>query len=254
MHPVLIKWGPITVNSYGFFIALAFIAALLWTTREVRQKNLDQGLLSNLAFFLVLGAIVGSRILYILLNLDYFSSHPVEMLMFWKGGLVFLGGVILAAALAYWYLIIRHKQSPWPWMDALAPGLALGQGVGRIGCLMAGCCYGDVCELPWALKFPAQSLVPPYLQNTPLHPTQLYHSLAGFTSFAILLIIKRRIKRPGRLMGSLAVLYALFRFNIEFFRADYRGTIGFLSVTQVLTIGVFALGLVIIALAPKKTP
>ncbi|MFP4658105.1 MAG: prolipoprotein diacylglyceryl transferase [Desulfonatronovibrionaceae bacterium] len=249
MHPILLEFGPITIHSYGFFIALAFLAGMTWTMREANQRDLPAKYVPDFSFYIILGSIIGARILYVLLNPTYFLKNPLEAVMFWKGGLVFLGGAIVATLLGY--LFLRKKNQPvWPWLDALAPGLALGQAIGRLGCVFAGCCYGQTCNLPWAVTFTApESLAPVHV---PLHPTQIYHSLAGLITFALLLVLKKRTTEPGKLMGAFLILYSVFRFNIEFFRGDYRGDLGILSVTQLLAAGIFILGVTIVA-SRKRT-
>jgi phosphatidylglycerol:prolipoprotein diacylglycerol transferase len=243
MNPILIEIGPITIHSYGFFIAMAFLAGILIIIREAKQRGLPHQIVSDLSFYIILSAIVGSRLLYVLLNPGYFLEHPLQILMFWKGGLVFLGGGLAATAVVIWFLR-KHEQPFWDWADAIAPGLALGQAIGRIGCLMAGCCYGKQCDLPWAITFSdPNSLAPVHIA---LHPTQLYHSLAGLLTFIILMLAKRYLPHKGQLMGLLFVLYSIFRFGIEFFRDDYRGDFYMLSVTQVIAIIVFCAGLIII--------
>lgn len=249
MHPILLEFGPLTVHTYGFFIALAFLAGMLWTMREAGQRGLPAQYVPDFSFYIILGSIIGARIMYVLLNPSYFLKNPLEALMFWKGGLVFLGGAIVATFLGYLFLR-RKKQPVWPWLDALAPGLALGQAVGRLGCISAGCCYGKYCDLPWAVTFSDVNSLAPL--HTPLHPTQAYHSLAGLLSFIILLLFKKRITTPGKLMGLFLVLYSTFRFGIEFFRGDYRGDLGFFSVTQILAAGIFILGICIFTLRKNK--
>lgn len=240
MHPILIELGPLTIHTYGVFIAAAFLAAMAWTAREARQRGLAVELVQDLGFWCLIGAILGSRLLYVLLNLDYFLEHPLETVMFWKGGLVFLGGGVLAALLAV-RMLKKHGQPLLPWADCVAPALALGQAVGRFGCLAAGCCYGAKCDLPWAITFTDPDSLAPLL--TPLHPTQIYEILAGATNFVILLVAKRWVREPGRIMGLFLMVYAVFRITIEFFRDDYRGDIaGVVSVTQVLAAAAFCLG------------
>ncbi len=249
MHPILLELGPITIHSYGFFIALAFLGGMFWTMHEARLKGLYSQYVPDLLFYLILGSIIGSRILYVLINPSYFLKNPLEILMFWKGGLVFLGGAIIAAILGY--IFLKRRQQPiWPWLDALAPGLALGQAIGRLGCLSAGCCYGKSCDLPWALTFTSPNSLAPL--HTPLHPTQVYHSLAGLVTFIVLLFLKKYLTGSGRLMGALLILYAIFRFGIEFFRGDYRGDLGLLSITQLLAIGMMLLGTYILVSRKKQ--
>ncbi|MFP4314882.1 MAG: prolipoprotein diacylglyceryl transferase [Desulfovibrionales bacterium] len=243
MFPILVNIGPVTIYTYGFFIAAAFLAGMVWAAREADAKGLDPKIVFDVGFYIVLSAILGSRLLYVLLNPSYFLQFPLEIFKFWKGGLVFLGGALLATAAVLLYFK-RRNLSVWLWADCFAPGLALGQAIGRLGCFSAGCCYGKECELPWAATFSNPASLAP--QHIPLHPTQLYHALAGLVSFGILLAAKRHLKQPGQLMGLFFVLYAFFRFTIEFFRDDYRGTVGFFSVTQVIAAAVLIIGVIII--------
>ncbi|MDO4768614.1 MAG: prolipoprotein diacylglyceryl transferase [Pseudomonadota bacterium] len=232
--------GPFALHAYGLFVAMGFLLGISWSMREAREAGLDPDLLSDLGFYIILGAILGARILYVLINPAYFWDNPLEVFMFWKGGLVFSGGAILAASLALWFLK-KKRQDIWRWMDVLAPGIGLGEAIGRIGCMAAGCCYGASCDLPWAVTFSnPESLAPLF---TPLHPTQFYHSLAGLCCFIILMAVKPHIRRTGGLMAVFLVFFGAFRFLIELFRADYRGGSGVLSVTQIIALGAVGLGL-----------
>jgi phosphatidylglycerol:prolipoprotein diacylglycerol transferase len=249
MHPILFEYGPITVYAYGLFIATAFLAGLGWSTREARMAGLNHALIQDLGFMVIISAVIGARLLYVLINPTYFLAHPGEAILFWNGGLVFQGGFIAAVGTGWWFLR-RHDQPVLPWIDALAPGLALGQAIGRIGCFMAGCCYGAHCELPWAVTFTdIHSLAP---VHTPLHPTQLYHVLAGLITFMILITAGKRFRHPGNRAGLFLILYAAARIGIEFFRSDYRGHFGPFSVTQVIAFGVLLLGIGLFRLRKTK--
>ena len=238
-----ITLGPFALHTYGLFVAAGFLLGIGWSMREARERGLNPDLLSDLGFYIILGAILGARLLYVLINPTYFWNNPMEIIMFWKGGLVFSGGAILATFMA-WAFLRAKRQDPWVWMDTLAPGIGLGEAIGRIGCLAAGCCYGDVCDLPWAVTFfHPESLAP---LHVPLHPTQLYHSLAGLACFAATLALKTRLRGTGQLMGVFLVLFGAFRYVIELFRADYRGDLGPLSVTQLIALGAVGLGVFII--------
>ncbi len=243
MFPTILEIGPFTLHTYGLFVAAGFLLGIAWSMRDARGRGLNPDIVSDMSFYIILGAILGARLLYVLINPTYFWNNPLEILMFWKGGLVFSGGAILATVFALAFLRIK-KEDPWLWMDTLAPGIGLGEAVGRIGCLAAGCCYGASCDLPWAVTFyHPQSLAP---LHVPLHPTQLYHSLAGLICFAAVLALRPKIRHTGQLMGIFLALFGTFRFVIEIFRADYRGDFGPISVTQIIALGAVALGLFII--------
>ncbi len=251
MHPILLEFGGLRIYSYGVLIAAAFLVAMAFTMWEARRRELPGRLVPDLGFWIIVGALAGSRLLYVLIKPDKFLARPLEVFAVWNGGFVFLGGGLLAGVLGY--LFLRRKKQPiLRWLDAAAPGIALGQAVGRFGCLMAGCCYGKPApDLPWAVTFThPQSLAPLF---TPLHPTQIYHALAGFATFAILLMVRGRVWAPGRLMGLFLVLYALFRIIIEFFRGDYRGFAGPVSVTQIMALAFAGLGVYLLTRKSKAS-
>jgi phosphatidylglycerol:prolipoprotein diacylglycerol transferase len=170
----------------------------------------------------------------------------------WYGG--FLGG--LAAGL---FLVRRYRLPFWKATDAFAPGVALGQSVGRLGCFAAGCCWGDSCEQPWAVVFPeaaAQATGVP--AGVPLHPTQLYESAAALLIFLFLVWLHRRKRADGQVLAAYAALYGATRFTIEFFRDDPRGdiagltTLTGLSTSQLISLFVFAGGVVFLILRGRR--
>ena len=238
-----IELGPFALHTYGLFVAAGFLLGIAWSMREARQRGLNPDTVSDLGFYIILGAILGARLLYVLINPTYFWHNPQEIFMFWKGGLVYSGGAIMAAVLALTFLKVK-RQDPWVWMDILAPGIGLGEAIGRIGCLAAGCCYGASCDLPWAVTFYHPDSLAPL--NVPLHPTQLYHSLAGLACFAAILAAKPLVRAPGQLMGIFLVLFGAFRYVIELFRSDYRGDFGPISVTQFIALCAVTLGVYLI--------
>lgn len=242
MHPILLRFGPLTLHSYGVLVASAFLAAIMWARHEASLRHLNREKVYSIALWVMLGAILGARILYILIDLPYFTRNPLRIFSFWEGGLVFSGGLSLACL--FGYRVIRNDSRKLEWCDTLAPALALGQGIGRVGCFMAGCCYGAETHAPWAVIFSAPNGLAPI--GVPLHPTQLYQSLAGFVLFGALILFRRKGLEPGKIAGLYLVLFSLFRIGIEFFRADWRGDFGFASVTQVVTGFFLLLGLFLV--------
>ncbi|MFN2268090.1 MAG: prolipoprotein diacylglyceryl transferase, partial [Desulfonatronovibrio sp.] len=150
MHPVLIEIGPISLYSYGFFMAAAFLLGMAWTMREAGIKGLDRRYVQDIGFYVILGGLIGARLSYVAAYQDIFSGDPLGVLKFWKGGFLFWGGAVLAALLMILYLY-RKSQSILSWLDAAAPGTALGLSVGWMGCLASGCAYGKVSDLPWSI-------------------------------------------------------------------------------------------------------
>ncbi len=237
MHPILFELGPIKLYTYGLFLALGFLSAIYIGSREAGRLGLPVSEFYDLCFYAVVGALVGSRLLYIVLDPRPFLAHPLKLFALWEGGLDFQGGVFLALVLAVWY--IRRHRLPWrPTLDALALGVPVGQFFGRIGCFMAGCCYGKASDLPWSVVFPSQSLCP---LREPLHPAQLYEALGALGIFGLLSLLKTRKRFDGQLLLAYFFLAGLLRFVVEFFRSptDYRGPIIFWSMplTQVIALG-----------------
>ena len=247
MYPVLFCIGPFTLHTYGVFVAMAFLSAIALALREGRRVGEDPNKILDLCFYALVAAIVGSRILYVLVNWSIFARDPLEILRIWHGGLVFYGGFIGAVAVAFWY-IGRHGLPLLKTFDIIAPSIAFGQFVGRIGCLFAGCCYGKTCYLPWAVTFThSESLAP---KGVPLHPTQVYSSLTSLVIFLVLAGLARIKKFEGQIFWTYVFLYGFARFVLEYFRGDERGMFlqGMFSTSQLigLIMIVVAIGMVIL--------
>ena len=222
MHPDLITVGPFTLHTYGVFVAFGFTLAILVTIRIGRTHGFSTQQIMDMAFVMMLWAIVGSRAMYVLMNLGYYKDHPLDVLKIWQGGLVFSGGM-LAVALAMVRYLRRNHLSFWKVGDLWAPAIALGQGIGRIGCFMAGCCHGRATDLPWGVVFKdPQTLAP---QGIPLHPTQLYDFLNGTLIFLILLFVTLKKKYEGQVFIWFLILHSTARLITERFRGDDRGII-----------------------------
>ncbi|MDQ3803330.1 MAG: prolipoprotein diacylglyceryl transferase [Acidobacteriota bacterium] len=253
MFPELFRIGSFPVHTYGVLLALAFVAALFVASRLAARDGLPRERAFDLGLWMLLGGLLGSKLLLMLaeptygaslwnlLSIDFLRSGGV-----WYGG--FLGG--LAAGL---FLMLRYRLPFWKTTDAFAPGVALGQSIGRLGCFAAGCCWGESCDLPWAVTFPAEAEratgVP---AGTPLHPAQLYESAAALLIFLFLLWLHRRKRFGGQVIAAYAVLYGATRFAIEFFRDDPRGdiagltTLTGLSTSQLISLFVLLGGLVLL--------
>ncbi|UCD72256.1 MAG: prolipoprotein diacylglyceryl transferase [Syntrophobacterales bacterium] len=138
MLPVLFRIGPFSLHTYGVFVALGFLAGITFAVREAGKSGINREKIFDLFFYIVLAAIVGSRILYILLNLHQYRGKPIGMIKIWEGGLVFYGGFILAVGVTIWY-VRRNELELWSVADILALSIALGHFFGRLGCFFAGC-------------------------------------------------------------------------------------------------------------------
>ncbi len=243
MHPILIEFGFVKIFTYGVLVASGFFAGIVLAARQGTEEGLDPQKILDLCFYILIAAILGGRILYIIVEYKYFAANPLEMLKFWKGGLVFYGGLIGAVGVGG-YLIGKYQLPFWKTGDILAPSLAIGQAIGRWGCYFAGCCYGAPTDVPWAITFTNEKSLAPL--NIPLHPTQIYLSLNALAIFGVLMWLRKRKQFDGQVFLAYGILYSIGRFVIEFYRNDDRGFAvqNVLSTSQFIGIFIFALALV----------
>ena len=228
MHPILFSVGDWPVYSYGVLLAAAYLIGLQLGVVRARRAGVDPARIMDLGIYLIIAALVGAKLMLIAVDWEYFRAQPRELLSLVRAGGVFYGGLIAAVAVGLW-LVRRYKLPPWSTADLMAPGIALGHVVGRLGCLMAGCCYGRPTDVPWAITFTdplaATNVGTPL--GIPLHPTQLYDAGAELIILGLLLFTERK-GRPfaGRTFWTYLLLYGVSRFVIEFYRGDAnRGTV-----------------------------
>jgi phosphatidylglycerol:prolipoprotein diacylglycerol transferase len=233
--------GSFTIYWYGVLVALGLLAGLWTAGRRAPLSGIRSETVIDLGPWLILGTIVGARGLYVL---SYWREDFAEQ-PFWQifnirgGGLVFYGGLIGASLACIFY--VRFKKLPlWKIADVLAPSIALGHSVGRIGCLMNGCCYGRACELPWAIHFPNDHPT----HGAGVHPTQIYEAVLNLGLYAALAWLYRRKKFDGQIFASYLILYAVLRAFVEMFRGDYTAYYlnGHATPAQLLSIPIFAAG------------
>ncbi|MBV8902609.1 MAG: prolipoprotein diacylglyceryl transferase [Acidobacteriia bacterium] len=244
------------LHTYGVLVALAFLAGLWVATRLARQANLPAETIFNLGFYSALSAMLGAKVMMILVDLPYYTQHPAEIfsLSTLQAGGVFYGGLIAALLVAAWYLH-KTKLPGLLTADIFAPGIALGHAIGRLGCFSAGCCWGLPTHLPWAVRFTdPNSQVPPELLNVPLHPTQLYESFAEFVIFGILYWRIRKPHPAGAIISLYLMLYSTARFIVEFFRYHEQGNLwgGPLDTSQWLSILLFVIGASYFVVAARR--
>ncbi len=237
MYPILFQFGRFHIYAYGFFIVVGFAAATFLAVLKVRKSNMtiSSEHAADLFFYTVLSAFLGSRILYVLINFAVFRQDPLQIFKLWEGGLVFYGGLIPAAGVAFW--VMRwHRLPVWKLADLISPLIALGLSCGRVGCFLAGCCYGKETSLPWAVVFRNPDSLARL--SVPLHPTQLYDAANGFALFFFLSWMEKRKTFEGQIFWLFLVLYSITRFVIEIFRGDPRGFLftGLLSTSQAIGI------------------
>ncbi len=250
MYPILFRWGPFALHTYGLFAALGFLAAYGLADRIARKKGLPPALIGDALAPLLIGGIVGARTFYVIFHWTEFSGLWLDTVKIWQGGLMWQGG-FLGGVSALVFYARRKKVSFTSLADALAPAVALGQAVGRVGCLFAGCCYGKACGLPWAITFHnAESLAP---TGQALHPTQLYDAGLDLVIAAVLLSIQvggpraRKKLHPGQISALYLIFAGAARLTVEPFRADARGAgWGIFSATGLVAVGILIAGLILL--------
>jgi phosphatidylglycerol:prolipoprotein diacylglycerol transferase len=246
MHPILIDFGFFQLPSYGVLLATAVIVAL-WTLRlRADRAGMDGTQLVDFGLWLVIWALVGAKLLLVLVELPRYLRHPAAILGTIRAGGVFLGGFV-AAIVAAVVLLRRYRLQALPSFDVLSPSLALGHAIGRMGCLLAGCCWGAACDLPWAITYTdpiaAQNLGTPLHQ--PLHPFPVYSALFNVALYLGLAALSKRGLAPGRVFATYLMCYGVGRFLLEWTRGDAaRGFVfgGALSVSQLISIGLVLIG------------
>jgi phosphatidylglycerol:prolipoprotein diacylglycerol transferase len=256
MHPVLFSTDlfgllsePFKLHTYGLLIAGGFLLAMNLSKRQAEREGEDPDRIVDLAFYLLLAGLIGSRIVFILTKFDEYMRNPLDIVMFWRGGLVWYGGFIGAATYLIYYSR-KHRLDYFKVVDILIPYMAMAHAFGRLGCLAAGCCFGRPAEgLPWGIVFPSDSmtaaqqtadgLVGSLETPLPVHPTQLYESGAELTMFALLLFLRPHKRFHGQLFLTWLAIYPVLRSIIEVFRGDKeRGVFFILSTSQWISIGV----------------
>ena len=261
MYPELIRIGSFPINTYCVFLAIAFLCAILISTRLGERDGLPRQKIYDLSLWMLLAGLVGSKILMLFTEPEY-RENPLQLISLdflrsggvWYGGL--LGGVIAG------YLLMKRYQLPW-WKtaDAFAPGLAVGNFFGRQGCFAAGCCWGKPTTLPWGVKFTELGHeITGVPTDTYLHPTQLYESFAMLLVFFFLLWLHKRKRFSGQVILAYALLYSVIRFAIEFVRDDPRGdifgltTLTGLSTSQMISLIIAISALIALILRRRARP
>jgi phosphatidylglycerol---prolipoprotein diacylglyceryl transferase len=255
MAPILFKipltipfYGPAELPIYGFGIMLvmAFIFAPWLAWWRARREGLDGDLIWDMGFWIFVAGLVGARAEYCREYWGRDIHNLLEALQYWRGGIVYYGGIVggVVGFFAYrWFNPFPVR----PYVDAIAPSIALGTFFGRLGCFLNGCCYGDQCRLPWAVSFPVDSapwwhqvkaglIAQGATASLPVHPTQLYSALDGLILLVLLTAYYPLRRRDGEVMGLLMIAYPITRFLIEYLRNDEAALIAGLTISQAISV------------------
>jgi len=261
MYPVLFdldlgRFGQFTVGTYGLFYAIGFLLALRLAVGYARRDEIPPGRIVDLGIVTLIAGFIGAKLLLYVLDAGYYLQNPMQMVYSLRSAGVFYGGFALALIAALWY-IRRHRLPLGRVFDLAAPALALGQGIGRIGCFAAGCCYGTSCDLPWAVTFTDARAFE--LTGAPLgialHPSQLYHALANFFVLAVTMVAMRKRRFDGQVFWIYVLVYAVLRAVVEMFRGDTaRGLFfgGMLSTSQLIALPAIVLAAIMLFVLARR--
>lgn len=252
MYPILLQWKFLTIHSFGALLAVSFAVGIILAEKRARRRGIGETVMSNLYMLVLIASVIGCRLAYVAFHLEEFRS-VWDIFAVWKGGATLYGGLILSVLVGYPYL--RRQGIPILVMgDILMPSVALGIGITRIGCFLSGCCFGKPTNLPWGIVFPASCPAGSYAQGAHLHPTQIYASLDGFILFGVLLLAERKARFDGFVFSFFLVGYGVARFVEDFFRYYELNmtTVGGLSLNQIMSLGLIALGVVLLVTRERK--
>ena len=240
MHPILLRLGPVTLYAYGVALAAAFLTATGLAARTVRRlgaavQPLTEPAMVSFCYCALLGGIAGGRLFYVVLHWEVFQFSWGEIPALWEGGLVWYGG-FLGGVAAGWLYCRLNRLSFLPVVDLLAPFIALGHAIGRIGCFLNGCCYGKATTAWCGVVFPGH--------DTPVLPTQLFETVG---LLVVSLAVRRlqtpeRLRHPGRVFGAYLIGYAVLRFFLEGLRGDQPIWWAGLTLQQAVSLGVLVGG------------
>jgi prolipoprotein diacylglyceryl transferase len=235
-------WKPVPIFSYGVMLGTAMVVGWFVALRLAKKDGIPPEQAGAIYMWTAVWAIIGARLLYVITEWQEFGS-PFDVFLLNKGGLVAYGGMI-GGFFASWYGCRKRKIHLLRWADVSAPSVVLGTGITRVGCLLYGCDYGRRTDVPWAIQFPPDApafvdhvanfgLDQNALASYPVHPTQIYESLAGFALFGLLMVLRRVRKFSGEVFVGWVLGYGVLRSIIEVYRGDAdRGFVGPLSTSQ----------------------
>ena len=254
MHPILFHLGSFPVHAYGVMMAFAFVFGLWTATLRGRREKISGETIADVALWVMIGTILGARTVYVATYWqEEFAGQPIsEIFMIQHGGLVFYGGLI--GAIIAGMIYVRWKKLPlWKVADVMAPSIALGSVFGRTGRLLNGCCYGRACNLPWAIRFPADN--PLNSPTYPVHPTEIYDALLNLGLYFFLAWRFRRKKFDGQVFATYLIGYAVTRSFVEYFRGDYNVAHHHFGLTpaQLVSVPIFISGLALAAVLARRT-
>lgn len=237
MKPDLFSIGPITIHGYGLMIGIGFLAAILIGMKRAEKHGLDKDIVFNMGLLCIVGGMLGAKILYVITEWNNII-HSKNLWSDLAYGFVVYGGIIGGILILYVYSRFK-KLNFLQYMDLIVPSVSIGQGFGRIGCLLAGCCYGRETDCPIGIVFHNSEFAP---NGVSLLPTQIFSSIGDFLIAGFLIWYAGKQKKDGKVISMYLILYGVGRFIVEIFRNDPRGNVGMLSTSQFISIFMVAFG------------
>lgn len=258
-NPILIFFGPIHIYWYGLFIVLGILSAILAAFRLSSYYKIKKEIIVNLAFYLIIGGIIGARIYYILLEWQYYLAHPLNIFKIWQGGLA-IHGAIFAGLAIIWHFAKKYQHNPWLLIAIAAPSLALAQAIGRWGNYFNQELFGKPTNISWGIPIDLMNRPIEYINNRFFHPTFLYESIGNFLIFLALIFLHIWIIKKNKFNDfyySLSaicyfILYSILRFSLEFIRIDQSYIIFDLRFPQLISLLIIVLSITFLILLKFK--
>ncbi len=250
MRSVLLRIGPLPIYSYGVMLMLAFLAGIALARRRARAYGLPEKFVLDLSMVILISSIAGARLMYVVLHTHEFEDNLLEIVNVLHGiaGLSVYGGLLAAILAAVLYTRAKGHNF-WVVADTITPSVALGIFMTRLGCFLNGCCFGLPGEAPWCMTFSRETIAGATLPSARIHPTQLYMSLYGLIILVVLVLVAKRLARPGHLFTLFLLLYGISRFGVDFLRHyDPGNVLGHVAGARVTIHQALSLGLVVASL------
>ncbi len=247
MNPVLIEIGPISIYWYSIFILIAILLGSYLFFHKAKKAGLEENFYTNLVFYGIIIGIIGARLYYVLFNLNYYITHPLEILAVWNGGLAIHGGII-AGLIWFVYYSKKHKKNIFKILDLAAPSLILAQAIGRWGNFFNSEAHGGVVskEHLSSIGVPDFIINGMHINGKYYHPTFFYESFFDIIGFILLILLgKKKNIKSGQIFGTYLIYYSIVRFIIESFRTDSL-MLGIFKQAQIISIVLLLLGILIL--------
>lgn len=240
MRPILFSIFGLEVKGYGLMISIGIASALLLLLYISNKKGYNEDKVWSVFFAAIIGGILGGKLLWIITDFKLIMDDPSILKNIGYGFVIY--GAIIGGAIGIYIYCRKFNWNTLEFFDMAVPGVALAQGFGRIGCLLAGCCYGAHTDSPFGIEFPNSLFAP---SGVKLYPTQIYSSIFDFLLAMFLLWYFKREHKDGQVFGLYIIIYSVGRFLVEFLRDDPRGNIGIFSTSQFIAIFTLIFGIAI---------